>query len=194
MADYRDMISGTIRSVVGKVKEVADSDAVRGIVDKVKEAADSDSVRNIVGKVREAAETTNVREIYEPVAGKARTYGSIAKLSLEINADHEELKRVYAEIGKLYYDEAKAEPHGFFSALFAQAEAIERNIRSKEDQIAALRAEAAAASSEPDIDVEITEFEEIVADTAADGAGVVEEAVTEAVTDEVPADSEENKA
>ena len=63
MADYKDIIAGTINSIVGKVKEVAESGAVR--------------------------------DIYENGANRAKSYGRIAKLALELNGENEELKRVY---------------------------------------------------------------------------------------------------
>ena len=65
MADYKDIITGTLNNIVGKVKEVADSGAIK--------------------------------DIYEHGANRAKSYGQMAKLSLEINGDSEELKRVYAE-------------------------------------------------------------------------------------------------
>ena len=137
MADYKDMITGTLKNIMGKVKEVADSNTVR--------------------------------DIYEQGAGKAKAYGQIAKLSLEINGDREELKRVFAEVGQLYYEQAKDAPEGFFRALFAQAEQIKANISAKEEEISYLKSEVSPAVA--DIDVEIAEFEEVVSDTAANGAG-----------------------
>ena len=65
MADYKDIITGTLSNIVGKVKEVADSGAIK--------------------------------DIYEHGANRAKSYGQMAKLSLEINGDSEELKRVYAD-------------------------------------------------------------------------------------------------
>ncbi len=103
MADYKDIISGTINSIVGKVKEVAESGAVR--------------------------------DIYENGANRAKSYGRIAKLALELNGENEELKRVYTEIGRLYYEQAKDAPEGFFAPLFAQAEEICGRIAAKEDEI-----------------------------------------------------------
>ena len=61
MADYKDIITGTLNNIVGKVKEVADSGAIK--------------------------------DIYEHGANRAKSYGQMAKLSLEINGDSEELKR-----------------------------------------------------------------------------------------------------
>ena len=142
MADYKDIISGTINSIVGKVKEVAESGAVR--------------------------------DIYENSANRAKSYGRIAKLALELNGENEELKRVYTEIGRLYYEQAKDAPEGFFAPLFAQAEEICGRISAKEDEINALKADVAAATGcdEADIDVEIGEFDDfdnIVDATEDDG-------------------------
>ena len=142
MADYKDIISGTINSIVGKVKEVAESGAVR--------------------------------DIYEHGANRAKSYGRIAKLALELNGENEELKRVYTEIGRLYYEQAKDAPEGFFAPLFAQAEEICGRIAAKEDEINALKADVAAATGcdEADIDVEIGEFDDfdnIVDATEDDG-------------------------
>lgn len=188
MSDYKDMLTGTLKNVFGKVKEVAESDSVQNIVGKVREAAGSDTVQNLVDKVKSAAENTGVRDIYEQGAGVAKTYGSIAKLSVELNGQKEELKRIYAEIGELYYEQAKADPEGFFAGLFAQAESIKNAVAAKEAQIEILKAEVKPAAAEADIDVEIAEFDEIVDDTAADGAGAV---ITEAPADapvDVPVD------
>ena len=142
MADYKDIISGTINSIVGKVKEVSESGAVR--------------------------------DIYENGANRAKSYGRIAKLALELNGENEELKRVYTEIGRLYYEQAKDAPEGFFAPLFAQAEEICGRIAAKEDEINSLKADVAAATGcdEADIDVEIGEFDDfdnIVDATEDDG-------------------------
>ncbi len=140
MADYRDIISGTISNLVGKVKEVAESGTVRNI--------------------------------YEQGSSRAKAYGRIAKLTLEMNGESEELKRVYTEIGKLYYEQAKDAPEGFFAPLFAQAEEITGSILAKEEEINSMKAafEAESAGNDADIDVEITEFEDVVDATENDGA------------------------
>ena len=130
MADYKDIITGTLNNIVGKVKEVADSGAIK--------------------------------DIYEHGANRAKSYGQMAKLSLEINGDSEELKRVYAEIGRLYYDQAKDAPVGFFAPLFEQAAALIESINSKQAQIQAMKDEFAAeddgtaAGDEDGIEIEIT--------------------------------------
>ena len=99
MADYKDIITGTLSNIVGKVKEVADSGAIK--------------------------------DIYEHGANRAKSYGQMAKLSLEINGDSEELKRVYAEIGRLYYDQAKDAPVGFFAPLFRPPRSLRASTASR---------------------------------------------------------------
>lgn len=142
MADYKDIIAGTIKNLAGKVKDVAESGTVRGI--------------------------------YEQGAERAKAYGTIAKLTLEVNGDAEELKRVYTEIGKLYFEQNRENPEGFFTSLFSQIEEINARIHEKEDTINELKARLEADKA-ADIDVEIGDFEDIVDSTEADGSGKTEE-------------------
>ena len=158
MADYKDIITGTISNIMGKVKEVAESPNVKEAVDKVKAAAE-----DTVGKVKEAAEGSTVKEVCEQGASRVKSYGRIAKLNLEMNGDYEELKRVYTEIGKLCYDQFKDAPEGAFAPLFAQVEEISARIERSEAEIEAMKAEA-GCQEEPDISVEI------VADSVEDAA------------------------
>ena len=158
MADYKDIITGTLTNLVGKVKEVAESPNVKEAVDKVKAAAE-----DTVGKVKAAAEGSTVKEVCDQGANRVKSYGRIAKLSLEMNGDYEELKRVYTEIGKLCYDQFKDAPEGFFAPLFAQVEEISARIERSEAEIEAMKAEV-GCQEEPDISVEI------VADSVEDAA------------------------
>ena len=167
MADYKDIITGTLTNLVGKVKEVAESPNVKEAVDKVKAAAE-----DTVGKVKAAAEGSTVKEVYEQGASRVKSYGRIAKLSLEMNGDYEELKRVYTEIGKLCYDQFKDAPEGFFAPLFAQVEEISARIERSEAEIEAMKAEA-GCQEEPDISVEI------VADSVEEAAEEFKEAAEE---------------
>lgn len=159
MADYKDRINDTISTLVGKAKEFAASDTVTGLVDKVKSAA----------------EESGVARVYEDGASRTKAYARIAKLTLAVNSAHEELNRVYAEIGKLYYEQAKDAPEGYFAPLFAQADVLAQGILEKENEVQSLkdaieaariaRADKAAA----ELDVDIADFEEIVDATENDG-------------------------
>lgn len=140
MADYKDIIAGTLKNLAGKVKDVAESSTVRGL--------------------------------YEHGAERAKSYGAIAKLSLEISGDTEELRRAYTEIGKLYFEQQRENPEGFFQPLFAQVEEINARIHANEEAINDIKAQIEAEDAS-DIDVEVGSFEDIVDSTAADGAGVI---------------------
>lgn len=138
MANYKDIITGTLNNLVSKAKEVADNGTVRNI--------------------------------YEQGSTRAKAYARIAKLGLEVNGDSEELRRVYTEIGKLYYEENRDNPQGFFAPLFQQAEELTERIKAKSDEMEDLKAEA-AKTADKDLEVEIGDFEDVVSSTEDDGAG-----------------------
>lgn len=137
MADYKDLINGTLQS--------------------------------LAGKLRDTAESAGVKEIYAQGAERAKAYGRITKLTLALNSDNSELSRVYTEIGRLYYEQARLNPEGYFAPLFAQADQLTQSIHQKQDEIAALKGEMEEARAARDIDVEIADFEQIVNATEADG-------------------------
>lgn len=130
-----------------------------------------DILGKLAGKVREAADSSGVMDVYAQGAGRARAFGQIAKLSLELSREHEELKSIYAEIGRLYYEQRQAAPEGFFVPLFEQAARVSDSIRDKRAKIDALRTESGVAP-EKDIDVEIGSFDDVVDATEADGMTV----------------------
>ena len=145
MKDYRDMLS----SLKDKVVDAAGK-------------AVSDEVRD---KVAGAAHT---------VSERAKYASRMTRLTVDCNAELERVKRTYTEIGRLYYEQAKDAPEGFFAPLFAQAEEICGRIAAKEDEINSLKADVAAATGcdGADIDVEIGEFDDfdnIVDATEDDG-------------------------
>lgn len=138
MADYKDILTGTL----GKLTE----------------------------KVREAADSSGVLDVYAQGAGRAKAFGQVAKLSLELNGEHEELSRVYAEIGRLYYEQAKDDPQGLFVPLFEQAARITDGIRRRRAKIDELK--SAFSAETDDIDVEFGDFDDVVSATEADGMTV----------------------
>ena len=138
MADYKEMLSGTFQS--------------------------------LVGKLRDTAESTGVKDIYAQGAERAKTYGRITKLTMALNSDNAELGRVYTEIGRLYYEQMRLNPEGYFVPLFAQADQLTASIHQKQDEIDALKGEMESARQNRDIEVEISDFEDIVNATEADGA------------------------
>lgn len=123
----------------------------------------------VVSKVKDVAENGTVREVIDNGVDKAKAYSKIAKLSLQMNGASEELKRVYTEIGKLYYQQQKGNPEGCFAPLFSQADELTQNIMDLSDEIQTMKAQS-DAEDVSDIDVEICNFEDIVDATENDGS------------------------
>ena len=128
-----------------------------------------EKLKDIAGKVREAAENSGVLEVYEQGLERTKNYGNMAKLGFEINGEREELKKVYEEIGRLYYEDNKAAPEGLFVPLFAQVEKISRSIELKKCEMEERK--ASAIGTEQDLEVEFDDFEKIVSETEKDGTG-----------------------
>lgn len=159
----------------------------------------SGTINNIVGKVKDVAESTDVKEtvkdIYEQGSTMAKSYGTIAKLSVELLGDKDELKKLYTEIGRLYFEETET-PDDFFAPIFEQAREVANRIKDKEALIAALKDTECSCEDEEctceaaDIEVEVCEFEEVVDATEAEACccdAPVEEAP---VVEEAPAAEE----
>ena len=129
----------------------------------------------LVNKARNAMDGSGVAGVYQKGAERAKTYGRIAKLTMENKSQAEELRKVFTEIGKLYYEQAREKPEGFFAPLFAQAAQLQEGLRARDAELAALKEGLSAAAEEKDIEVEITEevpdFEAVVDATATEGKG-----------------------
>lgn len=153
MSSYKELLSDALNSLGGMVREVAESDAVRGIGNKV----------------REVAESEKVRSVYEQGSARVKNVAKVAKLTVATGRDSEELKKVYAEIGKLFFEENRCAPASPYTGLFAQAEELIASLRSKEEELGAMKAEHDAARG--DIEVEIGDFEDVVNATETEGKG-----------------------
>ena len=125
----------------------------------------------LADKVKETASSSGVLDVYAQGANRAKAFGQLTKLTLELNGDHEELQRIYTEIGRLYFEQAKDAPEGFFVPLFEQANRVSGNIRAKRAKIDELK-ENYGVSEQSDIDVEIGDFDDVVSATEADGMTV----------------------
>ena len=130
----------------------------------------SDTLGGLLKKAREvgaqAVETVDkngaVRDAYARGTERTKAYAQMAKLTLEINRENEELRKIYTEIGKLYFEQAQGSAGGFFAPLFAQAGDTADKIRSLEDELRALREEFIPDGAEKDIEVEIGAFDDLV--------------------------------
>lgn len=129
----------------------------------------------LVNKARSAMDNSGVKEVYRKGADRAKSYSRIARLTLDLNSQTEELRKVYTEIGKLYFEQARENPEGFFAPLFAQAGSLLGDLEAKEKELAALREALREADAEKDIEVEITEeapdFDAVVDATESEGKG-----------------------
>ena len=161
MADYKDIINGTLNSIAEKVKKA-------DIPGKIREA-------DIPGKVKSAVEKSAVYDVYEKGADRVKSYGHAVKLTMDMTGDSEELTRVYTEIGKLYFEEARNNPQGVFVPLFARAEELRQSILDKDDEVKNMKAAFDAEYEGGDIDVEICNFEDIVDATENDGSDDTDE-------------------
>ena len=105
----------------------------------------------------------------------SRIYGRMARLTRESNSQAEELRKVFLEIGKLYFEQERAEPKGVFAPLFAQAAQLQDALRAKETELDALKESLKEQTGEQDIEVEITQeepdFDAVVDATANEGKG-----------------------
>ena len=156
MADIKDIVKGTLNSLTDKLREA-------DIPGKLREA-------DIPNKVMEGVKSSAVYDVYEKGTDRVKGYGRAMKMTLEMNGETEELKKVYAEIGKLYYQQEKDNPQDVFVPLFARAEELIDSILAKDDEIKSMKASLDAQYDGDDIDVEICNFEDIVDATENDGS------------------------
>lgn len=147
----------------------------------------SDATKDLAEKAADAT-----KDLAGKAADKAKAGGRIAKLSMEIASEKENMKKTYLEIGKLYYDTHKDDPDGFFIQLCEEIAIAEKNIADKEAEIAQLKA------SGEDGTIEV-EFEEVVSEeeaTAAESCECSCSCTVEAPAEENPSEetpSEEDK-
>ena len=134
-----------------------------------------DILSSVVGTV-----SVKSKEFAEVAVDKTKAAGRIAKLTLELNAENESVKKAYAEIGKLYYEMMGAAPGEEFAAACEKITAAKAAIEANNDRIAELKVKEEAAE-EPEV---VAEAEAVVADAPVDEVTaddiVVEEPAAEA--------------
>ncbi len=110
-------------------------------------------------KVLSALETVadSTRELAGKAADKAKSAARIAKLSMEINAEKDSIKKAYLEIGKLYYEMNRDNPDGFFAQLCDEITVANAEIAAKEAEIADLKENGLGGADDADVEVEVTE-------------------------------------
>lgn len=118
---------------------------------------------------------------------KAKALARIAKLTLDINTEKENTKKVFAEIGKLYYETNSGNPGDFFVQLFDEVNLANENIASMEAELADLKDSLGDDADEPIVDPSVGFEEAVGTDEAA--ADVADESIDVEITEE-PADPE----
>ena len=136
-----------------------------------------DLVGNILNKAKDAAQSAGLSGVIEKGTQRAKSFGNATKLTLDLNRDHKELERVFAEIGKLYYEQTAGVADGFFAPLFEQVMTLRESIAAREAEIEAYKAsfepaDPAAAEAAQELDGRIDDFESIVNQTETDGTSL----------------------
>jgi len=130
---------------------------------------------SLVNKAKDVMESTGVTEVYQKGASRTKAYSRIARLTLDTNSQADELRKVYTEIGRLYFEQARENPEGVFAPLFAQAGKLMDELKAKEAELEQLKSGLRDEAEEKDIEVEITQdiddFDQIVNATEAEGKG-----------------------
>ena len=153
MKDYHDMLNSLKNKVVdaaGKAGETVTNAANKVVSDEMRD------------KVAGAAHA---------VGDRAKYASRMTRMTVDCNAELERVKRTYTEIGRLYYDQAKDAPVGFFAPLFEQAAALIESINGKQAQIQAMKDEFAAETAP----AEDADFESVVDATEDDGTAAGDE-------------------
>lgn len=130
---------------------------------------------SLVSKAKDVMDSTGVTEVYQKGANRTKAYSRIARLTLDTNSQADELRKVYTEIGRLYFEQARENPEGVFAPLFAQAGKLMDEMKAKEAELEQLKSGLRDEAEEKDIEVEITQdiddFDQIVNATEAEGKG-----------------------
>ena len=130
---------------------------------------------SLVNKAKDVMESTGVTEVYQKGASRTKAYSRIARLTLDTNSQADELRKIYTEIGRLYFEQARENPEGVFAPLFAQAGKLMDELKAKESELEQLKSGLRDEAEEKDIEVEITQdiddFDQIVNATEAEGKG-----------------------
>lgn len=158
-----------------------------------------DAFLSTLGKAAETGKTVATKavevgnDVATKAADKAKAGTRIAKLSVEISTEKENMKKTYTEIGKLYYDTHKDAPEGFFIQLCEEITMAKEAIAAKEAEMAELKGTGAEADVTVDFEEVVEEAEAAAAETVEEVVETVEEAVEEVVeiVEEAPVVEEE---
>jgi hypothetical protein len=133
----------------------------------------------VMSTINSVADLT--KDFAEKTADKAKGLARIAKLTMEISAEKEAIRKAYIEIGKMYYETHKDNPEGLFAQLCEEITQANENIAAKQAEIDRLKSDAGVTDDSCEV-----EFETVVSEA--------EEEATECPLDtEEPAQEQEEQ-
>ncbi|MDR3277218.1 MAG: hypothetical protein LBT12_00445 [Oscillospiraceae bacterium] len=106
-------------------------------------------------------------ELYKLAEEKTRVFAKTAKLQAENAGDRNSVRRLYAEIGKLYYARFKDAPDPELTQLCAEIAAAQERVAARLEEIERVKAAAGVDGAE-DAETESAEAEEEVEEEASD--------------------------
>ncbi len=125
---------------------------------------------DFMGKVsllaNRAAEKT--KDLAAVAAEKTKQVSRVAKLNMDISAQRETIRKVQAELGRLYYEAHRDDPEPGLAQACREIDAANEAIASMEAEIAQIKAESDtpqdadfasvvdATAAEADVEVEVT--------------------------------------
>ena len=150
MADYKDMLKETLNNLGEMAKDITDT-----ATEKAREftGAAAEKAKDFSDAANEKAKSFSDDPVKD-LTDKAKKIRANARLAFEASGVNEDLKKVYMEIGKLYYETAEAESGSYFEPLFRKA-------RQLNEQLDELNRKMAEDPAEPDPETVIAE--EVVA-------------------------------
>lgn len=115
------------------------------------------TINALGNKAKNYVESGALKETYDRSTTTAKCYANIAKLNVQINGELEEQKKVFIEIGRMYFDEHCNDPEPRFEGLFEKIREIDEKIEVMREELFAAKAAVETSKGDPDICVEIVD-------------------------------------
>ena len=211
MADYKEIIAGTIDKIVTGAKELKDNETVGKVVAGAKELMESDTVNKVVTGAKGLMENENVTKVVNGAKGfmesdsvakvksnakkfmekdsvkagtdRVKAAGSFVKGSFALNGEYDKLKKAYAQLGKLFYENCKDCEDEIYADAIATINDVLAAIAEVEVTVSDAKSSFAASPVAEDAD-----FEAVV---EADEQAAEEEISVEVFEDTVSEDEQE---
>jgi len=98
------------------------------------------TVSALTEKAKNLAESGAVRDAYDRGSTTARCYAVIAKLNLQINGELEEQKKLFCDIGRMYYEQHRGTPEQYYAEFFDKLRESDRKIEEMREELEAAKA------------------------------------------------------